>query len=237
MRSRLVPLLLLPASLFEIGCSQRKAALETAPGPIDISGYWMDSQTPGANTYHITQNGNNLTSDDSIYGHAVGHFTSLSAHTGNIVLTWKSATWTALVSTDLMDWSNNKGWWREGAVRTASGFVDANAGQANGFTDPDCYPAGGAQCGIIWVNIPPAGPSGSIQILSYYAGYSGPLGSGSCNGYAGGAWLCDHDCKFEGLMFFNQPDKTTTAKIRFKNWASLYQRGTFSVQYWAWSGR
>jgi len=230
--------LLVPISLFVFSSS-----LHCQTGRPDISGDWQNGppENPNPVIYHVTQQGDNLTSDDATYGHAVGYFSS--AH--QIVMKWSSATWTASVGSDQMSWNNNSVWWRRGRIVVLSASADVNAGQANGSTNPDCYPAGGAQCSWLVIHgIGPGGPDGAFIPVDtpsmghygdrYQASYSGPLGSGFCQSRLGGSFDCNHWAIFEQMMFFNEPNGTQGLKILFKNWASKYQTATIAIRFWQW---
>jgi hypothetical protein len=204
---------------------------------VDISGDWQNGppQNPNPVHYHVTQQGDNLTSDDPTYGHAVGHFTSPN----QIVMKWSSAEWTGFVDSDFIQWSNQSTWLRRGEIGVISASVDVNAGQNNGATIPDCYPGGGAQCGEVIINdIPPVGPSGTWSgnwgitgaPNPYQASYDGPLGWGYCPEKSGGLWDCNHYAVFDNLNLGK-----TGVRIRFKNWASKHQKGTLTVTYWKWT--
>jgi hypothetical protein len=208
----------------------------------DISGDWQSGPAENQNParYHLTQQGTNLTSDGD-FGHAVGHFTSPN----QIVMSWQTATVTAYVNSDQVLWSNNSFWLRRGEIALSSASLDVNAGQNNGATIPDCYPAGGAQCGTLVIkDIAPGGPSGEFWGIGtpslgqagyeYQASYSGPLGAGYCVGVNGGQFNCNHWAIFDNLAFSKQPDGKIQVTIRFRNWASQYQKGTFAVRYWKW---
>jgi hypothetical protein len=211
---------------------------------VDISGDWQNGppENPNPTHYHLTQQGDNLTSDDATYGHAVGHFTSPN----QIVMKWPSAEWTAYVNSDQIIWNNNSSWLRRGEVAVSSVSLAVNAGQANGSPNPDCYPAGGAQCGWLVINdISPSGPSGEVTRVGiasqgrydYQASYSGILGSGTCEGKVWG-FDCKHWAIFDdldNLSWFKQGNGKWGFKIRFKNWASKPQTATFAVQYWKWT--
>jgi len=217
----------------------------------DLSGDWQNGPPWNTNPvhFHVTQVGlgDDLTSDDPTYGHAMGHFTSFD----QITMSWPSATWTAVVNSDQITWNNQSVWWRRGEIQVSTGSVDANAGQADHSTNPECQPFGPAQCGWIVIHdISPGGPSGQFMGVAYptwiVASYWGPQGGGYCEwksgilgaeaGPAGGAWL---DCKsyaiFDRIIYGPEGNGKIEFRARFKNWASVSQKGTITIRSWKWT--